>query len=104
MNRTNFEHAFYALLMQLPFGLFGYWWMGAAFGAAFFIGREFAQAEYRYIKANGGDRYATPMPAEFAVFHTKWWNLDSVLDFLFPVVAVIAAALAANTWITYRVG
>ena len=31
MNRTHFEHIVYAVLMQLPFGLFGYWWVGAAF-------------------------------------------------------------------------
>ena len=50
MNRTNIEHLIYALLMQAVLGLLtGNWWIGAAFGAAWFIGREHAQAEYRYI-------------------------------------------------------
>ena len=41
MLARNFEHAFYALLMQAVIGLLtGNWWAGAAFGAAFFLGRE----------------------------------------------------------------
>ena len=92
MNRTHFEHAGYALLMQLPFGLLGYWWVGAAYGAAYFIGRECAQAEYRYIKANGGDRYATPRRPEFGSLNLKYWDLDSILDWVFPAVAVLLVA------------
>ena len=83
MNRTNFEHAGYALLMQLPFGLFGYWWAGAAFGAAFFLGREHAQQEYKL-----GTVWKNPFPA----FDLRKWSLDAKLDLLFPVVAVLIVA------------
>lgn len=44
MNSTNFEHAGYALLMQV--GLWfvtGSWWIGAAFAIGFFLGREHSQ-------------------------------------------------------------
>ena len=89
----------YALVMQLAFGLAtGNWWIGAAFGSAFFIGREHAQAEYRYIEANGGSRYKTPLPPEFAVFNMKYWDRDSLLDWISPLVAVVAIAVACSHW------
>ena len=84
MNRTNLEHAGYALLMQLPFALAGFWWVGAAFGAGFFLGREHAQAQSAY---NLGD---------FAAFDMRLWSLDSRLDIAFPVAAVLLASLIAE--------
>ena len=94
MNRTNWEHLGYALVMQAALGvLTGDWWLGAAVGAAWFLGREHAQSEYRYIHLNGGDRYVTPRIPEIAAFDYRLWSLDSVLDFVFPVVGVMAVAL-----------
>lgn len=82
MNRTNFEHAFYALLMQAVIGLLsGDWWAGAAFGAAFFVGREHAQAQSEYKLG------------DFAAFDVRHWSLDARLDLLFPVAAVCVVAL-----------
>ncbi len=82
MNRTNFEHAGYALLMQAVIGLLtGDWWAGAAFGAAFFLGREHAQAQAEV------DDYG--LHGDFAAFKVWEWSLDAKLDLLFPVVAVI---------------
>jgi hypothetical protein len=95
MNKTHFEHIIYALLMQLPFGLFGYWWVGAAFSVGFFVGREHAQAEERYIKANGGVRANAKWP-EFGALQPKLWNIDSVLDFVAPAVCVVLIAIAAS--------
>ena len=83
MNRTNFEHAGYALLMQLPFGLLGYWWVGAALAIGFFIGREHAQQEYKL-----GTVGKSPWPA----FDPRKWSLDAKLDLLFPVMAVLIVA------------
>lgn len=41
MNETNFEHAIYAVLLQIAVGvLTGNWWIGAAAGVFFFLGRE----------------------------------------------------------------
>ena len=82
MNITNIEHAGYALLMQLPFGLFGYWWVGAVAGAFFFLGREHAQAQRAYSLG------------EFAAFDMRKWSLDARLDLIFPVVAVSLVAAA----------
>ena len=98
MNATHFEHVAIALVMQAVIGLLtGNWWTGAAFGAAFFMGREHAQAEERYIKANGGHRYTTPQTPEWAVFNLTWWNSDSLLDWIVPTLTVVAVA-AAFQW------
>lgn len=99
MNLTHLEHAVIALVMQAVIGLLtGNLWVGAAFGAAFFIGREHAQAEERYIEANGGRRYTTPQSPEWAVFNLTWWNSDSLLDLIVPTLTVVAVA-AAFQWI-----
>jgi hypothetical protein len=76
MNRTNFEHAAYALLMQVVIGLIsGDWFAGACFGAAFFLGREHAQQQ---AKGKG----------DFEAFKVWEWGTDAKLDLLFPVGVV----------------
>jgi hypothetical protein len=85
MNSTNFEHAGYALLMQMPFGLLGYWWVGAALAIGFFIGREHSQRE-EIIR--GADR-SNPFPA----FKIWEWSLDSKLDLVFPAMAVVVVSI-----------
>lgn len=98
MNRTHVEHVLIALAFQVPIGVFtGNWWAGAAFGAAIFFGREHAQAEIRYVKANGGNRYLTPNSPEIGCLHPRYWNLDSVLDCTLPALAVALLA-----WIIER--
>lgn len=94
MNRTHWEHAGYALLMQVVVGLlFGEWWAGAALGAGFFLGREHSQAEYRITR--GGPVSGLHPLAGFRFWE---WNLDSKLDFLFPLVAVVMVA-GVMTWL-----
>jgi hypothetical protein len=86
-------HTLIALAIQSIIGLLtGQWWAGAAAGSAYFVGREFAQAEYRYIEANGGFRYKTPQRPEVAVLHPRWWNRKSVLDWVLPTAAVVVVA------------
>ena len=85
MNRTNFEHAAIALIMQAFIGLLtGNWWIGAAFGAAFFLGREHAQAQSKY---NLGD---------ISAFDIRRWSIDARLDIAFPVVAVVGVACCVS--------
>lgn len=85
MNRTHLEHTLYALLMQAAFGLgFGDWITGGAFGAAFFLGREHAQAQNKY---HLGD---------FRAFDMRLWSWDARLDLLCPVVGVVIVAWLAN--------
>ena len=59
MNRTNLEHSVYALIIQSAFGVFGYWWIGAAFAVGFFLGREHSQREEIISGAARGN----PFPA-----------------------------------------
>jgi hypothetical protein len=97
MNRSNWIHIAWALGIQVVIGLLtGNWWAGAAAGSFMFIGREYTQAEYRYIKANGGSRSTTPYLPEIAALHPKWWNRDSVLDWLLPVAVTVAVALVIS--------
>ena len=86
MNQTHFEHIGYALLIQVVIASLTYdWWIGAAAGAFFFIGREHAQAERR-----SGN--------EFKAFDPRYWSLDSVLDFVCPTVAVVVVAMFAQVY------
>lgn len=92
MNRTNFEHALFALMMQAAVGLAtGNWWAGAALGAGFFLGREHAQYEKKLT--HGGHVGGLNPLAGFAIWK---WSLDSQLDLAFPVVAVAAVATYAG--------
>lgn len=85
LNRTHIEHAAYALLMQAAVALVvGDLWLGAAFGAAFFVGREHAQAEARVPPG-------TRMP-ELEALRARYWSVDAMLDWIAPLVAVVAAA------------
>ena len=93
------QHLMIALTVQAVLGwLTGNWWAGAALGAGIFIGREHAQAEYKWIKLYGQGRRAN-LPwwgwADPRVWdvHSWWWNLT------LPVLAVVAVAGA----ITYGV-
>lgn len=93
MNKTHLEHSAFALIMMVPFVLLGVPYAGAAFGIAFFLGREHAQAEERYIKANGGKRAETPKPPEFGCLNKKYWSTDSLLDFIVPTAVSLVFLL-----------
>lgn len=91
MNETNFEHAICALLLQMAIGLLtGNWWIGAAAGAFFFLGREHAQFERKLVAAGGSVLALNPL----AGFQVWKWSLDAQLDLVFPVVATLAVAAA----------
>lgn len=82
MNETNFEHAIYAVLLQIAVGvLTGNWWIGAAAGVFFFLGREHAQFERKLAVAGGTVGTLNPL----AGFQLWKWSLDSQLDLAFPV-------------------
>ena len=57
------------------------------FPACFYIGREVAQAEYRYIEMFC-NRQRKFMPT-FAIFNKNVWNLKSFCDFLLPILVSI---------------
>lgn len=59
---------------------------------------EHAQAEERYIEANGGHRYHTLVAPEWAVFNLKWWDRDAMLDWILPTLVVVSVALLSMHW------
>lgn len=88
----NLEHFAAALLIQAFIGFAtNNWWAGAALGAGVFIGREHAQAEYKWIERYGQGRRAN-LPwwgwADPRVWdvHSWFWNLS------LPIAAVLILA------------
>ena len=91
-----FEHALYAAAIQAVIGLLtGNWWMGAALASSYFIGREVAQAEYRWIEHFGGGLRVN-MPWNAVLDRRVWQNSDQFADWLGPLVTTIAIALLAS--------
>lgn len=85
-------HPVIALILQAIVGLAsGDWWVGAAAGSFYFIGREYAQAEYRNIEHNYDGRRAN-MPY-FGGLEPRAWTLKGVLDFILPSLAVVLVAV-----------
>lgn len=88
MNASNFAHASYALVMMaVVWALTGNALAGAMLGVGFFAGREHSQAEGRAIK-NVYDGKRENLPNAFVGFMPRHWTLDSVLDLVFPIIAV----------------
>lgn len=91
-----FEHGLIALALQALIGMTtGRWWVGAALVSGYFVGREVAQAEYRWIEQFGGGLRAN-MPWD-AVFDPRvWQTADQIADWLGPVLATTTAALIVS--------
>lgn len=91
MNRSNFEHAAWALLFQIITAIItGSWLAGALVGAAFFLGREHAQRQATLARAEGlSVKDLNPWEG----FDFGSWSRDSQLDLLMPVVAVSLVVL-----------
>ncbi|WP_236554856.1 hypothetical protein [Novosphingobium sp. 9U] len=85
-----------ALAVQAIVGLLtGRWWTGAALASGYFIGREVAQAEYRWIELYGAGLRAN-MP-RWAVFDVRVWpKLDQTIDWVGPVLATCGLASIMN--------
>lgn len=85
-------HLISALVLQGIIGfLTGNLWIGAAFGAALYVGREQAQAEYRWIETYGAGRRAN-MPW-WGGYDPRVWNKKSLLDFIVPTIGVVLVAI-----------
>lgn len=91
------EHALVALAIQIIVGLLTRnWWAGALLACGYFIGRELAQAEYRWIEQFGhGLRANAPW---WAAFDLKvWTKADQFADVIGPIIAT-----SALTWVMLR--
>jgi len=87
-----FEHALVALLLQVAIGLMTrQWWAGAALACGYFLGRELAQAEYRWIEQFGHGLRAN-MPWWGAFDLRVWPKADQWADWIGPVAATCALA------------
>ena len=63
----------------------------AAISAAFYCGREHAQAEYRAIKSfYGGKRANAPW---WCGFERRAWDVKSVMDWLGPMVVSVSVVV-----------
>jgi hypothetical protein len=92
----DFKHAIISIAIQLFVGVFfDAWIVGGMLPAAVFIGREHAQAEYRWIEKYGqwrryNLRWHNVFDKRIWDVHSFWWNLT------FPIIVVAAVAIAAE--------
>ncbi|MEJ2410453.1 MAG: hypothetical protein P8Y58_08505 [Novosphingobium sp.] len=86
------EHTVVALAVQAIVGIWTRnWWTGAALASAYFVGREIAQAEYRWIEMFGhGLRANMPWWGPFDL--RVWPKLDQWIDWIGPVTSTCAMA------------
>lgn len=102
MNKTTLQHTLIALGVMaaiLIVGLLfnsshGQLWLGlgGGVGIGIFLGREHAQAEYRWISQFGGGQRAN-MPWWGAFDVRVWQELDPWLDWLAPLVCITLVML-----------
>lgn len=85
-------HAVIALVAQFLIGkLTGNWWVVAVLFSGFYLGREHAQAEYRWIERFGqGLRKNLPW---YGALDPKVWNLHSITDWVLPIVFTSTVAI-----------
>lgn len=89
--RKPWGHIAQALAMQILLGLlFGNWWAGVLAGTCWFIARELAQAEYRWIEAYGFGRRAN-LPW-WGCFDRRVWKRSDLIDFFAPFAATVLTA------------
>lgn len=93
MNKTNFEHGFIAVIIQIPLAFLIGWWAAGAVAVAVFVGREYGQVEYK-VRARTGRSLTDMMP--WHVLNAKYWSLDAVLDMVVPVVMCSSVAFIAG--------
>lgn len=90
-----FEHALIAAVVQAIIGgLTGKWWAGGMLASGYFIGREVAQAEYRWIEQFGTGLRAD-MPWHAAFDPRVWQTTDQIADWLGPVIVTALIAWLA---------
>lgn len=89
-------HLVFSLIFQGVLGFTtGQWWLGCFICSAFYIAREHAQAEYRWIEHYGlGRRANMPWWGPFDL--RVWRDLHSWLDWILPIVGTVMLAGAMS--------
>jgi hypothetical protein len=86
------EHMLVAVVIQAIIGLTTRrWWAGAALASGYFVGREIAQAEYRWIE-HFGEGLRANLPWWGAADPRVWQRPDQIADWLGPVIITVAIA------------
>lgn len=86
------EHTLIAVAAQICIGLTTRkWWAGACLTSGYFLGREIAQAEYRWIE-EFGDGLRINLPWWGAADPRVWSTADQLADWLGPVLATTMIA------------
>lgn len=92
------EHTLIAIAVQVIIAaITGKWWAGALLTSGYFIGREIAQAEYRWIEQFGEGLRAN-LPWWGAVDPRVWVRADQIADWLGPVLATVTIAIMAERY------
>lgn len=87
------EHTLIAVTLQICIGLATrLWWAGACLTSGYFLGREIAQAEYRWIE-QFGDGLRANLPWWGAADVRVWSTADQIADWLGPIVVTATIAL-----------
>lgn len=95
MDFTPLIHALIAVTAQLAVGkLTGNWWLGGAAACIWWIAREHTQAEYRVIYSYYSNKRANA--PWWCGFEPRAWTLDGLLDWIIPIMAVVAVAVFAS--------
>jgi hypothetical protein len=90
------EHALAAVAIQAVIGLTTRnWWIGAALASGYFLGREVAQAEYRWIE-QFGDGLRANLPWWGAADARLWTQSAQVADWLGPILATALVAVVIS--------
>jgi hypothetical protein len=91
MDWTVLQHVIIAIACTGIGYLLRYPVAGAAFGSALFVGREHAQAEYRWIEHLGG-HIRVNMPW-WGGFDLRVWDWGSLFDWLTPLAVCVVVVL-----------
>lgn len=90
------SHVIIVAVIQLIVGyLTGNYWFGAIFGTAYYLGREVAQAEDRWVK-EVSHLYEKALWQKARALDPRAWNTKSVLDWVLPMVVTVAIAVVAK--------
>ena len=90
------QHTLFALTAQaVIYCALGDLWVGAWAASAYFLGREYAQAEQRVIQRHYGNRRANaPL---WCGLEPRAWTLKGLFDWIIPTSVVFSVAVAFHS-------
>lgn len=99
MNKSNFEHLFFAAILQIVLAiLFKNWLAATLLPLGILLGREMAQNQiklaFRYRNPGAKIPYNSNDVKWYKAFHS--WSLDSLLDIIIPTIGLILIYFTVN--------